>query len=76
MPDGPFDASFDLALESCPYFGLEPDQARHRARRMTASVAEFWKSELRGAGLASNEIRTYADAFGHAEAESALRTTD
>jgi len=73
VQDGPFDASFDLALESCTLFDVEPHQARQRARKMATTLASFWKSEFRNARLTSSEIRAYANAFEHADAEKALR---
>ncbi len=73
VEDGPFDASFDLALESSPFFDVELNEARRRAREMATTLAGSWQTEFRDVGLTGSEIRAHADAFEHADAEKALR---
>lgn len=69
---GSFEASLDLALEACEFFDVESAAARQEALRMARIVAGRWKRVLREEGASSDEIRGYAEAFEHAEAERAL----
>ena len=69
---GSFDASLDLALEACEFFDVESAAARQEALRMARIVAGNWKRVFRDEGSSGDDIRGYAEAFEHAEAERAL----
>ncbi len=69
---GTFEASLDLALEACEFFDVESATAVEEARRMAKIIAGNWKRVLRDEGSSGDEIRGYAEAFEHAEAERAL----
>jgi serine/threonine-protein kinase HipA len=69
---GSFDASLDIALDACEFFGLTPADARRQAFQMAETVAKNWRPALRDEGATPGDVRTYADAFEHAEAETAL----
>ena len=73
---GSFDASLDIALEACEFFDLTSADAEQHALHMANKIANNWKSALRDAGASSDEIRSYADAFEHAEAEAAQKLGD
>ena len=69
---GSFEASLDLALDASEFFDIESAAARQEAHRMARIVAGNWKQVLREEGASSDEIRGYAEAFEHAEAERAM----
>ena len=69
---GSFDASLELALEACEFFGVKPEAARRDAAEMARIIADNWKQGLHEEGLSGDDIRGYAGAFEHAEAEKAL----
>ena len=70
---GSFDASIELALEACEFFDITPEVARRHATGMAGVIAGHWKRILREQGSSGDEIRGYAEAFEHTEAEKALR---
>lgn len=72
---GSFDASLDIALEACEFFDLSPADARQRAFQMAETIASNWKQALRDEGATPDDLRTYVDAFEHAEAEKALESS-
>lgn len=72
---GSFDASLDIALEAAEFFELTPADARQQASEMAKIIAANWKQALRAEGASPDEIRIYADAFEHGEAEKALHAT-
>jgi serine/threonine-protein kinase HipA len=73
---GSFDASLDIALEACAFFGLTPADARQQAFQMAKTIAKNWQQAVRDEGGSSNDLRTYADAFEHTESEKALKLND
>lgn len=73
---GSFDASLDIALEACEFFNLTSADAEQHALHMANKIANNWKPALRDAGASSDEIRSYADAFEHAEAAAAQKLGD
>jgi len=68
---GSFDASLDIALEACEFFDLTPANARRQASQMAETIASNWKQALRDEGASSDDLRTYVEAFEHAENEKA-----
>lgn len=70
---GSFDASLDIALEACEFFELKLADARQQASRMAETIASNWKQALRAEGASPGDVRTYADAFEHTEAEKAIK---
>jgi serine/threonine-protein kinase HipA len=68
---GSFDASLDIALEACEFFDLTPANARQQAFQMAETIANNWKQALRDEGASSDDLRTYVEAFEHAETEKA-----
>lgn len=68
---GSFEASIDLALDACGFFGVTSTDARQRVRRMAGTIADNWKQLLRAEGATLDDVRTYADAFEHSDAEKA-----
>lgn len=70
---GSFEASLELALEACEFFDVNPEAARQQAVEMARMIAGNWKQSLRAQGASGDDIRGYAEAFEHAEAEKALR---
>lgn len=69
---GSFDASLDIALQACEFFGLTPQEAARTARDMAETLGRHWKQALRNEGASPGDISVYADAFEHAEADKAL----
>ncbi len=69
---GSFEASIDLALEACEFFDVGSAAAREQALKMARIIAGNWKRVLRDEGSSGDDIRGYAEAFEHAEAERAL----
>ncbi len=69
---GSFDASLDIALEVCPFFDLDPADARQQAFQMAETIANNWKRALRDEGASPDDLRIYADAFEHPETENVL----
>lgn len=70
---GSFDASLDIAIEACEFFDLAFDQARQHAKIMATTIARNWKQALRNEGATSDDVKIYATAFEHADAEKALK---
>lgn len=70
---GSFEASLELALEACEFFDVDPEAARQQAVEMARMIASNWKRSLRAQGASGDDIRGYAEAFEHVEAEKALR---
>ncbi len=70
---GSFEASLELALEACEFFDVNPEAARQQAVEMARMIAGNWKRSLRAQGASGDDIRGYAEAFEHVEAEKALR---
>ncbi len=73
IQDGSFEASLELALEACEFFDVNPEAARQQAVEMARKIAGNWKQSLRTQGASGDDIRGYAEAFEHVEAEKALR---
>lgn len=73
---GSFDASLDIALEACEFFDLTPIDAKQQAFQMAETIAKNWKQAFRKEGASSDELRIYAVAFEHVEAEKALSQGD
>ena len=73
IQDGSFEASLELALGACEFFDVNPEAARQQAVEMARMIAGNWKQGLRAQGASGDDIRGYAEAFEHAEAEKALR---
>ena len=73
IQDGSFEASLELALEACEFFDVNPEAARQQAVEMARKIADNWKQSLRTQGASGDDIRGYAEAFEHVEAEKALR---
>lgn len=69
---GSFEASLDLALEACEFFDVKPQIAEQEAGKMARIIADNWKQVLREQGSSGDELRAYAKAFEHVEAEKAL----
>lgn len=69
---GSFDASLDIALDACEFFDLAPADARKNTLQMAEIISGNWKQALRDQGATPDDVRTYADAFEHTEAEKAL----
>ncbi len=70
---GSFEASLELALGACEFFDVDPEAARQQAVEMARMIAGNWKRSLRAQGASGDDIRGYAEAFEHVEAEKALR---
>ena len=69
---GAFDASLEIALEACAFFDLTSTDAEQHALQMAETIAKNWKQILRSEGASSDEVRVYAEAFEHIEADKAL----
>ena len=69
---GSFDASLDIALDAAEFFDLPPTDARRQASEMAKTIAKNWKQALSAEGTSPDDMRIYADAFEHREAEKAL----
>lgn len=69
---GSFDASFDIALDAAEFFDVAPPEARRQASEMAKTIAKNWKQALSAEGASPDDMRIYADAFEHREAEKAL----
>jgi len=72
---GAFDASLDIALDACGFFDMELAHAKQEVLKMARTVAGNWKQALRDAAATADDLRTYAEAFEHAEIETALKLT-
>lgn len=70
---GSYEASLELDLEACEFFDVDPEAAGQQAVEMARMIAGNWKQTLRAQGASDDDIRGYAEAFEHAEAEKALR---
>ncbi|HTT81168.1 MAG TPA: HipA domain-containing protein [Stellaceae bacterium] len=55
-------ASFELAMETAPYYRLTNERARTVAREVAAAVTD-WREEAARAGLTSNQIGRMSSAF-------------
>ena len=66
-----FDASIRIALDASELFAWKSADARREARRMAEVIANNWKQALKLAGVTTNEVRGYANAFVHDEATEA-----
>jgi len=64
-------ASFELAMETAPYYRLTDEQARTIAREVAAAVSD-WRQEAARAGLTSNQIGRMASAFEHDDLKKAM----
>ncbi len=69
---GSFEASLEIALETCEFFDVKSKDAELNTRQMAEIVASNWKKVLRDEGATMDEIRTYSDAFEHEASEKAL----
>ncbi len=72
---GAFDASLDIALDACGFFDMEPAHAKQEVVNMARTVTGNWKQALRHEAATADDLRTYAEAFEHAEIETALKLT-
>lgn len=72
---GSFDASLDIALDACGFFDRGLAEAKQEALNMARTVASNWKKAFRGEAATPDDLRTYAEAFEHAEIETALKLT-
>ncbi len=70
---GSFEPSLELALEACEIFDINPEAAGQHAVDMARMISGNWKQHLCAQGTSGDDIRGYAEAFEHAEAEMALR---
>jgi len=57
-------ASFDVVMETAPYYGLTTGQARGIAIEVAAAVSD-WRQEAARVGLTSNQIGRMSSAFEH-----------
>ena len=69
---GAFDASLDIATQGCNFFELKSAEARQHANQMATTIAKNWKQALRNEGATPDDVKNYADAFEHPDAEKAL----
>jgi len=72
---GSFDASLDIALDACGFFDMRLAEAKQEVVNMARTVAGNWKQALRHEAATADDLRTYAEAFEHAEIETALKLT-
>ncbi len=72
---GSFDASLDVALDACGFFDMGLADAKQEVLSMARTVASNWKKAFRGEAATPGDLRTYAEAFEHAEIEAALKLT-
>lgn len=72
---GSFDASLDIALNACGFFDMGLADAKQEVLNMARTVASNWKKAFRGEAATPDDLRTYAEAFEHAEIETALKLT-
>ena len=49
------------------------DEARQHASIMVTTIARNWKQALRNEGATSDDVKIYAPAFEHSDAEKALK---
>ena len=69
---GAFDASLDIAIAACEFFALASKEARQQANSIATTIAGNWKEALRTEGATADDVKNYAVAFEHADAEKAL----
>lgn len=69
---GAFDASLDIATQGCNFFDLKSAEAKQHANQMATTIAKNWKQALRNEGATPDDVKDYANAFEHADAEKAL----
>ena len=70
---GSFDASMEIALNACEFFGIESEHARQTTSEMARSIVGAWRRALRDEGTSAQDIAFYKDAFEHRDCEYALR---
>ena len=70
---GSFDASMEIALDACEFFGIESEHARQTTSEMARSIVGAWRRALRDEGTSAQDIAFYKDAFEHRDCEYALR---
>ncbi|MEM9308827.1 MAG: type II toxin-antitoxin system HipA family toxin [Pseudomonadota bacterium] len=68
---GSFDASLEIALEGCEFFDVTLETGKVWAGEIAAILAQSWKEIFREQGASSDQVRSYAEAFEHEEAERA-----
>ena len=68
---GSFDASLDIALEACEFFDVTLETGKVWAAEIAVILARSWKEAFREEGASSEQVRSYAEAFEHEEAERA-----
>lgn len=68
---GSFDASMEIALDACEFFDVTLETGKVWAAEIAAILAHSWKEIFREQGASSDQIRSYAEAFEHEEAERA-----
>ena len=68
---GSFDASLEIALEACEFFDVTLETGKVWAAEIAAILAQSWKEIFREQGASSDQVRSYAEAFEHEEAERA-----
>jgi serine/threonine-protein kinase HipA len=70
---GSFDASLDMAIEACDFFDLGFADAKQQVSQMATTIARNWKKALRKEGATLDDVKIYATAFEHEDAERALK---
>jgi serine/threonine-protein kinase HipA len=63
-------ASFEIAIETAPYYGLTRGQAQAIASEVAVAVSD-WRQEAARASLSSNQIERMSSAFEHADLDKA-----
>jgi serine/threonine-protein kinase HipA len=71
IDEGDTTASFEIAMETAPYYGLTAEQARTIAAEVAAAVSE-WRQEAAREGLTSNQIGRMSSAFEHDDLKKAM----
>ena len=69
---GSFEASLKIALEACEFFDVKMEEGKRLAHEMAEVITGRWKEAFRDEGASSEDVRSYANAFEHAETQEAL----
>ena len=70
------EASLAALLEDPQDFMLSPQQARNEVKRIAAAISHQWRDIAARNGLTPRDVKHYEGAFGHDEAQKAIRLAE
>lgn len=73
LEGGSHNRSISLALQSCPFFEIEEEDARQMIRDTAQHIADKWRDALRDVGVSGSLARDYEAAFVNDQTSIALK---